>query len=496
MKNKLKIFIDFVRRHKVWSTIIALVIIGLIFFLFKGDNEKTNDSFVVAEIGVILEEVSVTGNVKPLSDVELAFERGGRVANINVSVGDRVYSGQTLATVSNADLVANLSQAQANLKKVQASLGSAEDKAILDLAQARTSLYNSIKDSYTKSDDALRNKVYSLFDDPLRYNAILSFSADSYLKDNIEEGKTEANESLEAWYRSLSKIDETADLEIQYNLAKTNLSKLKILLDQSALAVNGLESESDYTLQSEIDTWKLNISTARTSINSTIDNLTASFDQFKTAGLSAKISQRNTLAEEAGVEQAEAQVASAEAELVKSIIRSPIDGVVTDIPIKLGEIVPVNQKALSVISYGDYQVESFIPEADISKIKLGNKADTTLDSYGNDVVFETLVIKIDPAATVIDGVPTYKVTLKFVNKDDRIRSGMTANLDILTAEKKDVLTVSARAVYSKDDGRYVKVLGIDNKTIEKKVEVGLRGFDGRVEIISGLEVGEKVSTSL
>ena len=48
------------------------------------------------------------------------------------------------------------------------------------------------------------------------------------------------------------------------------------------------------------------------------------------------------------------------------------------------------------------------------------------------MLISTEVIKIDPAATIIDGVPTYKVTLKFVDQDERIRSGMTANLDILT----------------------------------------------------------------
>ena len=354
-------------------------------------------------------------------------------------------------------------------------------------------MVNAIKDSYTKADDALRNKIYSLFNDPARYRAKLSFTTGLFLQEDIEEGKDTAGDNLDSWERSLKKFDDSASLEVYYLEAKTNLDFIKKLLDQCAQAVNGLDSVSSGISQAQIDTWKLNISTARTNINTAISNLTTAFDQYTSASLSVNISKKDTLAEQAGVEQAEAQVASAEAELAKTILRSPIGGVVTSVDVKLGEIVPASQKILSVISYGEYEVESFVPEADIAKVKIGNIAKTTLDAYGDGVIFDTQVIKIDPAATVIDGVPTYKVTLKFVNSDDRIRSGMTANLDILTAEKNEVLTVPARAVYTKDNEKYVKILQLDNTSTETKVVVGLRGYDGRVEIVSGLNEGDKVA---
>ena len=52
-------------------------------------------------------------------------------------------------------------------------------------------------------------------------------------------------------------------------------------------------------------------------------------------------------------------------------------------------------------------------------------ADVTLDAYGSGVIFQARVDIIDPAETVLDGVPPYKVTLDFVSADPRIRSGMT-----------------------------------------------------------------------
>ncbi|MEI6191220.1 MAG: efflux RND transporter periplasmic adaptor subunit [bacterium] len=498
MKKVSKSFFNFIISHKVWSSVIVLAIIIIAWSVFKNSSENIKYTETIVTKGSISEIVSVTGNVKPLSAVDLAFELGGRVASINVAVGDRVYVGENLASVSNADLIASLDQARANLKKVQAGTGDNADKTALDLTQAENSLVDAIKDSYTKADDAVRNKMYSLFVDPARYGAKLNFTADSFLRDDIEKGKDTVSDSLISWNRSIIALNNTSDLDSNYNLAKTNLLSIKALLDKCAEAVNSLDSVSDYTTQAQIDTWKLNISTARTNINTTINSLTGFFDQYKTAGLSVKISGNSTLAEEAGIEQAQASVAGAEAALAKSIIKSPIGGVITNINPKLGEIIPSGKSVLSIISYGDYEVEVFVPEADIAKVKIGNLASTTLDAYGSGINFETQVIKIDPAATVIDGVPTYKVTLKFTNKDERIRSGMTANLDILANYKDGVLVLPSRVITTKDDGKYVSILDSTDlsELIEKKIITGARDSNGTVEIVSGLNEGDKVVTPL
>jgi HlyD family secretion protein len=494
MKNKLRKFGNFWKLHKIWSTIILLIVIVAGWYIFKNSSGNIIQTEITVVRGSLSEIVNVTGNVKPLSDVTLAFEIGGKVQNINTSVGDKVYEGQVLASLSNADLIANLDQAKANLKKVQAGFGDSADKIRLDSEQAKSSLVNTIKDSYTKADDALRNKIYSLFNNPIKYNAPLIFNTDSFLQEDIEEGKDDIGDDLDAWYRTLVKTDISLELEANYNTAKLNLVQLKSLLDKCAEAVNGLSVDSSDITQTQIDTWKLNISTARTNINTAITTLISSFDVYSSANLAVRIAKNSTLAEEASIEQAQASVASAEASLAKSTIKSPITGVITTIDIKVGEIVSGSKNVISIISQGDYQIESFIPEADISKIKIGNKASTTLDAYGSSVVFDTAIIKIDPAATVIDGVPTYKVTLRFMDQDSRIKSGMTVNLDILTNQKDNVLLLPNRVLITEDDGKYVSILNPDGsgKILLKKIVVGLRGSDGNTEIISGLNEGDKV----
>jgi macrolide-specific efflux system membrane fusion protein len=86
------------------------------------------------------------------------------------------------------------------------------------------------------------------------------------------------------------------------------------------------------------------------------------------------------------------------------------------------------------------------------------------------------------------------VTVGFNTKDEKIKSGMTANLTILTNNKDNVLVVPSRAVSARGDTRYVQVLQ-DDKSVEKEVQVGLKGDDGLWEISSGLNAGEKVIIS-
>ena len=146
----------------------------------------------------------------------------------------------------------------------------------------------------------------------------------------------------------------------------------------------------------------------------------------------------------------------------------------------------------SLISDTSFEIESKVPESDIAKISLGDKAKITLDAYGSDVIFEGRVTAIDPAETVVDNVPTYKVTLHFMKDDSRIKSGMTANIDIATGQKTDVLVVPQRAVITKDAKKFITLSNADKTTREVLVATGLRGSDGTVEIVEGVKEGDVI----
>ena len=109
------------KKNKWWTALIILIIIVLL-FIFFGKKKNTAVDFVTIARHNLTEEVSATGNVEPLSNLDLSFETGGQVASVKVSVGDKVYQGEYIAELSNADLAAAVEQTKAGLDVAQANL--------------------------------------------------------------------------------------------------------------------------------------------------------------------------------------------------------------------------------------------------------------------------------------------------------------------------------------------------------------------------------------
>ena len=514
---------NFIQKNKWWTLLISLIVIAVIYFIFFNKKSTVVES-VVVEKRSVLEVVSATGNVKPISDLDFSFERSGQVSLVSVSVGDKVSKGQHLASLSNNDLLAAVEQAKAGLKIAEANLSSLKngstpeqiavnesqvEKAKSDLFNAQISLSNSIKDAYTKSDDSIRNYIDLMFNNPRTENPTLLFQTDFQLQNDIINQRVIIENLLATLNISILNSDNSLSTDQILAVANSTLSNIQIFLQNLAYAVNKL-STSPTVSQTTLTLWKTNVSTSRTNIDLAMSALSSASSQYQSASALLKIANSQlTLiktgatsdqlkAQEALVEQAKANLDVARANLSKSIITSPISGVITKVDVKVGQTIQPGIVAVSIISYGQYNIESFVPEADIAKIKIGNKATTTLDAYGSDTFFETVVTKIDPGETVIENVPTYKVTLEFINPSDvRIKSGMTANLDILTKQKDNVLVLSPRSIYSIDNEKFVRKIDLNDpkNSIETKIEIGVRGVDGYIEIVSGLKEGDKVLAS-
>jgi multidrug efflux pump subunit AcrA (membrane-fusion protein) len=306
-------------------------------------------------------------------------------------------------------------------------------------------------------------------------------------KIDLEEGRYDIGKIIDDWsiqIANLSSVDSINELKQDYvPLAKKNLELILNYLNTASFVLSTSELSSSVT-QNDLDKYSNDISIARSNLNNKLSELNTAV-----SGVSDTV--QEIPYQEARVKSALANVKQIEAELIKNIITAPFSGVLTKIDTELGEIVGTTDSVISIISDNAFQIETFVPEVNIKDLKIGDVAKVRLDAFGDNEYFDAKVIAIEPAQTLRDGVSTYKTKFEFNQKDDRIRSGMTANVVITTEKRSDAILISPTVIYKKDGFDYVKVL-IDKTVVEKQITVGNFDSIGNREIISGLLVGEKV----
>jgi RND family efflux transporter MFP subunit len=198
------------------------------------------------------------------------------------------------------------------------------------------------------------------------------------------------------------------------------------------------------------------------------------------------------------LDQAMSNLEMIEKQIEENQIKAPIVGQVTKINYEIGEQISGLGPVISLLTENNFEIEIYVAESDISKLEINNEALITFDALDDDYQLLGRVYFIEPAATSISDVIYYKVKIELDLSDSDfslIKSGMTANVDIITNFKKQVFTLPLRAVLSRDNGdRYVRVLeGKDLK--EVSVQVGLSGDQGLVEVISNeLQEGDLIVT--
>lgn len=205
---------------------------------------------------------------------------------------------------------------------------------------------------------------------------------------------------------------------------------------------------------------------------------------------------------------AEFQIKKAQATYDSSLVNlgytkiiAPVDGIIISRDIDLGQPVAATLNAPELFTIAQdiekMQIEVAVSEADIGKVKDGQKAKYVLDGYPNEEFFgEVTQVRIDSVTT--SNVVTYTVIVSVDNSDLKIKPGMTANVSIITSESKGVLAVpnfalkfspSTNTQRFEQQGVWVKEKG---KLVRKEVVVGASD-DSYTEIKSGLNKGDMVA---
>ena len=201
----------------------------------------------------------------------------------------------------------------------------------------------------------------------------------------------------------------------------------------------------------------------------------------------------NSRLAEAMVDRAAANLNEEKIQLSYASITAPIDGIVAFVSTKEGETVVASLNAptfVNLIDLRKLEVTVFVDETDIGRIKVGQRAKFTVDTFA-DQFFEGKVREIHPKAVIKDNVVNYEVILDIEEKKvAKLRPEMTANVVITTGTRKKVLTLVKEAVKRKGKKTFV-VMQAGSGLEDQSIELGWRD-GGKIEVVSGLNEGDEV----
>lgn len=174
-----------------------------------------------------------------------------------------------------------------------------------------------------------------------------------------------------------------------------------------------------------------------------------SLEAVKAAEAQLGVSEAQVKSAQANVAQREATLAQARVDLARTRITSPVNGIVIKRAIEKGQTVAASLQApeLFIIAQNlrEMQVEASIDEADVGRIRTGQKASFTVDAFPGRT-FEGQISQVRKAALNVSNVVTYVAVVTFANVDGRLLPGMTANVRVITDVRDNVLKVPNSAL--------------------------------------------------
>jgi len=425
-----------VKRSFVIVAIIVVLAVAIGVFAYSRSSSKPpEEATTTVRRGTVKPTVSASGSFYPAGRVELSFEQSGTVEEVFVSEGDRVKPGDELARLDSSTLQDAYDQARENLRAARARLSQAIARDNAEIERARSQL------SAAQTSRKLAEDNYD--DARAAYDAALLTSTSTAQLDQLASALRAAESQL----ASARAQEEQA--RIQYNLAVTNAK-----LDRAQ--------------------------------------------------------------QESQVRLAEQALERARRDLDGAVLTSPIDGVVIQVAIAKGDAVSGRSTGVSatslqsttggsaagggtgnpaiIVAPVDWkpEMEFTVDQADIGKVRVGLEAHATLDAFP-DIELTGTITEVERYPEAVSGVVSYRVTVAFSSRPDRLLPGMTGTVTIASETQTGLVVpnLAIRYVNGKPTVRVKTDSGFETRTIE----VGLSDASNTI-VLKGLKEGDRIAVNL
>ena len=467
--------------------------------------------------------VSATGSLTAITEQNLGFVTGGQLTAVNVKVGDRVTAGQVLATIDPFAAQQSLDEARGQLRTQQATLEKLNNSPVVGGSQDTLDQAQTILAKTKAQADAQNDAAETAVD-----NARRALSQAKKQLDKAEDAKKAACASSPAvaMLASSGSSTTTSNTPSVPTMPTSGASSAACTSAQSAVtsAKSGV-----VTAQNNLDAAKQQQDVTEASGRLAVANAQQAVVSAQNALDSAASDRPSNISAQAGqVTAAQAAVDQAQRALDDTTLRAPVDATVSAVNGTVGEFVapssgtsalapgtdatlpgtngaasgaaaaqavaspnrPGGTQFMVLDNIDEFQVVMAYTETDASSIAPGQKVRLTFDAVP-DLELTGSVLSVSPTATAISGVISYYVTVVLPTGDPRLKSGMTAQAEVLTKEIPGVLAVPSAAVRTQNGTSVVTVLDSDGTQRTVTVQTGATG-DGKTQILSGVTEGQQV----
>jgi len=523
------------QRKWLWPTVFVLILIAAFVLYRRANSGSANAGIITAAVvrGDITETVTGTGSIEAQTgaQVHIGSQITGVIKRLYADVGTKVKKGQLIAQLDLPDLqdtyLGAVATAQGAATKYQQEISGVQQERVTTVEainQAKATLANSQQALVAAEAAASEQKVATPTDIRKAQTALDTANA-TYVQTQaganlqIATAKEQLVQAQANAKNSSANLTRNHDLYLQGFIAATaydqavttdNVNQSLVGAGQENLTLTqqkvtaDLETSKQAVVQAQaaLDAAKAEtLTTAQRIAN--VKAAQASVNVAQAALQTALINKANDVLKDQDVRQAEDAATTAakvadydKAQVDKSEIRSPIDGTVLQLNVQQGETVAAGLSAPTVITVADLdrlEVEDYVSEEDIGKVKIGQKATVVVDSFPS-TPFSGAVQKIYAGSTIQQNVVTYDVVVSISDPTHRLRPDMTSTVNIIVGQRSNVLMVPSVAIQLGTNGSTVNVMKtVDGKLQMVAVPVKTGGTDGvNVEILSGLNEGDTV----
>jgi len=455
-----------VRKKTVWiPLVIILLAIGGGGYYYasrisaKQASQATDTTVhtAVARQGEIVITASGAGQVVPASEINLGFDDSGTLIKLSVKVGDKVKTGDVLATLQTKDTPESIQADIANAELAVTKAQNALDDLYANAEISRTSALNDIA-TYAQ---AVRDAQYQL---------------DNYTIPSVLQGM-DAIEGLDKMKKELDAA--RAAFEPYKYQAQDNTLRNQLLeaLNIAQTNYNSAVKRLDYEYQLEVA--QANLEKAR-----------SQYEAYKDGPAPGELAEAE---DELATAQAQLELAKKTQSIIDLV--APMDGEVLAVDANVGEYVGTSP-IITLADLNQVVLEVSLDETDLDKVAPGYPAEVIFDALP-DQTFSGKVISVDPSLQVVSNVYTIKALVQLDKKNPgsnlKLPIGLNASVDIVAGRAENAVLIPVEALRQIAPGEYA-VFVVENGELRlQPVTIGLQDLTS-VQILSGIQAGAVVST--